>query len=78
MSENENIDGTPAARLLYLMVELDKRFPHPRPCDSSTIPELHYLQAIDQAIADSKELAAAKRQMLNLFSGVHNVFTKER
>lgn len=78
MSENENIDGTPAARFDYLMVELGKRFPHPRPLDSSIVPELHYLEAIDQAIADSKELAVAKRQVLNLFSHVHHVFTKEK
>jgi len=78
MSENENIDGTPAARFDYLMSELGKRFPNPRPYDSSHVPELHYLEAIDQAIADSKELTAAKLGVVRLFSHVPNVFDKEQ
>jgi len=77
MLEKENIDGTPAARFDYLMSELGKRFPNPRPYDSSVIPELHFLKAIDQMIADSKELAAAKCQVLNSFT-VGQLFPGER
>jgi hypothetical protein len=78
MSENQNTDGTPAARFDYIMSELEKRFPDPHPFDSSHAPEQHYLAEIDRVIEDSRELTAAKMQVLNLFSHVPNVFTKEK
>jgi hypothetical protein len=44
--------GTPVGRMEHLMAELQKRFPHPNPTDSTKAPELYFLEAIDKMIAD--------------------------
>ena len=63
-----NSDGTPAARFDWLMQELDKCFPNPHSHLSSQIPEQFYLDEIDKAIRDSKELNAAKKAIVNVFT----------
>jgi len=50
--------GTPTARFGNLMDELEKRFPHPKPMDSTKAPERYALEAIDRLINDD----AAKQQ----------------
>jgi hypothetical protein len=44
-----NADGSPAVRLMYLIGELEKRFPDPNPY-SARVPEVRYLAAIDKLI----------------------------
>ena len=46
--------GSPEARFTYLMDELEKRFPHPNPFDSTKSPEQYMLEAIDKLIGESK------------------------
>lgn len=43
--------GTVPARWRYLVAELQKRFPHPNPFDSTKTPEEYALEAIDRMIA---------------------------
>jgi hypothetical protein len=64
----DNNDGTPEARFEGLMTELGKRFPHPHPFDSSVMLELYYIEEIDKVIRDAKELNAAKRTIVNVFT----------
>lgn len=42
--------GSAAWRLNLLMRELEKRFPHPNPVDSTKTPEQYALEAIDSLI----------------------------
>lgn len=46
--------GTPTHRFKRLMDELEKRFPHPRPFDSTKAPEDYALEAIDRLIDSAK------------------------
>lgn len=43
-------DGSPHKRFSMLMEALQKRFPHPRPFDSTRVPEAYALDAIDDLI----------------------------
>jgi hypothetical protein len=53
--------GTPTARWLWLLEELEKRFPDPEPCRSDRTPEEHYLKAMD---AQAEELRALIRELI--------------
>lgn len=46
--------GTPTARFERLMSELEARFPHPNPLDSTKSPERYMLEAIDHLIRSDK------------------------
>lgn len=48
--------GTPYARWIWTMNELDKRFPHPKPWDSTKMPEQYLLEAIDDLIDEHYKL----------------------
>jgi hypothetical protein len=50
VSKDREGSGTPAGRFYFIMAELEKRFPHPRPYDSTKAPELYALEAIDELI----------------------------
>lgn len=52
--------GSPLARYRLLMAELEKRFPHPAPFSSVEPSELHYLRAIDTALASPAQAPAAR------------------
>ena len=69
MTQEIDNSGTPEVRFDLLMTELETRFPHPRPFDSSQVAELFYLKEIDKVIADSKELNAVKMQFFNMITG---------
>ena len=69
MAQDQDNSGTPEARFDWLMKELETRFPHPRPYDSSQIAELFYMKEIDRVIADSKELNGIKTQFFNMIIG---------
>lgn len=45
--------GTPTHRFLALMAELEKRFPHPNPFDSTKAPEQYVLEAIDKLLGQN-------------------------
>lgn len=51
--------GSPAHRFNCLMAELEKRFPHPRPFDSTKMPEAYALEAIDRLIDIAKNTKPA-------------------
>lgn len=67
--KDSNGPGTPTARFDWIISELEKRFSDHKPHGSSHALERHYLTEIDKVIADSHELNAAKRQLLNIFTG---------
>ena len=54
--------GTAAARFTYLMDELEKRFPHPAPHDSTKTPERYALEALDRALAAHPPVAPSAPQ----------------
>lgn len=58
--------GTPTARFGALMDELEQRFPHPNPTDSTKAPERYVLEAIDKLINDD---AAKQRAYVNVPRG---------
>lgn len=66
--------GTPAHRFEFLMAELEKRFPHPNPFDSTRAPELYALEAIDKLIEEHTAMKGLNEgwQMWN-GEGVHPV-----
>lgn len=45
--------GTPTARFERLIAELEARFPHPNPFDSTKTPEQYMLEAIDHLISSN-------------------------
>ena len=66
--ERDALRGTPAARFAYLTTELEKRFPHPKPLDSTKVYEHYALEAIDALKVKLAEAQQEAHEMAQVFS----------
>ncbi len=71
MSTNEGPGSVPH-RFNRIIVELEKRFPHPNPFDSAKAPEDYMLEAVDALIERNQHLETLLREAAGEVRAISN------